>query len=223
MPEEPADEVTGEQKKTDAFVSAGSPKEVPSRALMALGGGLEGSIGALALAGVEPPPAPLALLPPEAEPRAEERRRQRNTTWWCPTRRRWRRGRWRTTVRRGRRQCRTAGCRATSDLRSTARAPRLSHAPPRRSLLPLLRNAGTVSDPQMAEVVFVVEPPGAREGAPAEPTANADVLRKLPQVWLLTMSCQFAEDLAAPADGLSKDGHRPRPRTAGAARAVPVR
>ena len=42
MPEEPADEVTGEQKKTDAFVSAGSPKEVPSRALMALGGGLEG-------------------------------------------------------------------------------------------------------------------------------------------------------------------------------------
>ena len=87
----------------------------------------------------------------------------------------------------------------------------------------LLRNAGTVSDPQMAEVAVVVEPPGAREGAPAEPTANADVLRKLPQVWLLTMSCQFAEDLAAPADGLSKDGHRPRPRTAGAARAVPVR
>ena len=87
----------------------------------------------------------------------------------------------------------------------------------------LLRNAGTVSDPQMAEVVFVVEPPGAREGAPAEPTANADVLRKLPQVWLLTMSCQFAEDLAAPADGLSKDGHRPRPCTAGATRAVPVR
>ena len=87
----------------------------------------------------------------------------------------------------------------------------------------LLRNAGTVSDPQMAEVVFVVEPPGAREGAPAEPTANADVLRKLPQVWLLTMSCQFAEDLAAPDDGLSKDGHRPRPCTAGATRAVPVR